>query len=51
LLATGGTAKAIADLVKMLGGEVAAYIFFIELAGLNGRDVLEGYDVRSVLVY
>ena len=51
LLATGGTAKAIADLVTELGGEIAAMLFFIELEGLKGREVLEGYDVRSVLAY
>ena len=51
LLATGGTARATADLVTELGGVVVSMLFFIELAGLRGRDVLEGYDVRSVLVY
>ena len=51
LLATGGTAKAIVELVEELGGVVVASLFFIELAGLNGRDVLKGQDVRSVLVY
>jgi len=51
LLATGGTAKAIADLVTELGGVIVSTLFFIELAGLGGRDVLAGYDVRSVLLY
>ncbi|MCL2404908.1 MAG: adenine phosphoribosyltransferase [Defluviitaleaceae bacterium] len=51
LLATGGTAKAIADLVMELGGVIVSALFFIELAGLSGRDVLAGYDVRSVLSY
>ena len=51
LLATGGTAKATADLVTELGGIVVSMLFFIELAELRGRDVLEGYDVRTVLVY
>ena len=51
LLATGGTAKAAAELVQEMGGIVAAQIFFIELAELNGRDVLGGQDVRSLLVY
>jgi len=51
LLATGGTAKAIAELVEELGGEVAAFVFFIELEGLNGRQVLKDHDIRSVLVY
>jgi len=51
LLATGGTAKATADLITEMGGEVVSMLFFIELAGLKGRDVLEGYNVRSVLTY
>ena len=51
LLATGGTAKATAELITQMGGEVVAMLFFIELTGLKGRDVLEGYDVRSVLEY
>lgn len=51
LLATGGTAKAIVELVEELGGTVVAAVFFIELAGLNGREVMGGVDVRSVLTY
>jgi len=51
LLATGGTAKAIADLVTELGGVVVSSLFFIELAGLSGREMLAGYDVRTVLSY
>ncbi|MCL2189749.1 MAG: adenine phosphoribosyltransferase [Defluviitaleaceae bacterium] len=51
LLATGGTAKAIIDLVQEMGGQVVSSLFFIELAGLNGREILRGQDVRSVLVY
>ena len=51
LLATGGTAKAAADLVAEMGGIVVAHIFFIELASLKGRDILKDQDVRSLLVY
>ena len=51
LLATGGTAKATADLITEMGGQVVATLFFIELAELKGRDVLEGYNVHSVLTY
>ena len=51
LLATGGTAKAIADLVTELGGVIVSTLFFIELTGLGGREALAGYDVRSVLAY
>jgi len=51
LLATGGTAKAAADLVAEMGGHIVAHVFFIELAELNGREILAGHDVRSLLVY
>ena len=51
LLATGGTAKATADLITALGGIIVSTLFFIELTVLSGRDMLTGYDVRSVLTY
>lgn len=51
LLATGGTAKAVAELIESNGGVVAAFVFFIELSNLGGRDTLAGYDVKSVLIY
>lgn len=51
LIATGGTMKAAAELVEELGGEVVKMLFLIELKGLEGRKVLEGYDVDSVVVY
>ena len=51
LLATGGTAKAVTDLVAELGGIIVAHIYFIELESLSGRVLLAGQDVRSVLVY
>ncbi len=50
LLATGGTAGALCDLVEQAGGVVAGCAFVIELALLNGRERLEGYDVRSLVV-
>ena len=49
LLATGGTAKALCELVELLDGEVVACGFLIELAFLDGRETLAGYDVRSLL--
>ena len=51
LLATGGTARALCGLVEQAGGVVAGCAFVIELAFLNGRDRLSGYDVHSLLVY
>src|SRR5262245_14386719 len=51
LLATGGTARATADLVKRLGGEVHALAFLIELVALNGRSKLAGENIHTVLQY
>ncbi len=51
LLATGGTAKAAAEMVKALGGEICGLGFVVELDGLKGRDKLKGYDVFSLLHY
>ncbi|HEY0078788.1 MAG TPA: adenine phosphoribosyltransferase [Pyrinomonadaceae bacterium] len=51
LLATGGTAKAVVDLVESLGGTVVGLAFVIELEFLPGRQRLAGYDVRSLLKY
>lgn len=51
LLATGGTARATADLVRQLGGEVHAMAFLIELADLNGRSRLTGENLYTVLTY
>jgi adenine phosphoribosyltransferase len=49
LLATGGTAKAICDLAQQLGGEVVGLAFVIELDFLEGRKLLEPYDVHSII--
>ena len=51
LLATGGTAKAVVDLVEQLGGKVIGLVFVVELEFLPGRQKLAGYDVRSVIKY
>jgi adenine phosphoribosyltransferase len=51
LLATGGTARAKVNLVEQLGGEVVGIAFVIELAFLNGREKLAGYDVHSLITY
>ncbi len=51
LLATGGTAKAMVQLVEKLGGEVYELAFLIELEDLNGRDVLKDCNVYSQLKY
>ena len=51
LLATGGTARATADLVKQLGGDVRGLAFLIELVALDGRAKLPGEHVHTVLKY
>ncbi|MFQ6134732.1 MAG: adenine phosphoribosyltransferase [Nitrososphaerales archaeon] len=51
LLATGGTAKAAAELVEKLKGKVVEIAFIIELNPLNGRKKLEGYNVYSMIGY
>lgn len=51
VLATGGTASAVARLVEQVGGKVAGLGFVIELTFLQGRDKLSGYDVFSLLQY
>lgn len=51
LLATGGTSKAGVLLIEKAGGVVAGLLYVIELAGLGGRKVLEGYPIRSLVHY
>jgi adenine phosphoribosyltransferase len=51
LLATGGTASALAELVGHLGGEVMACVFLIELESFKGRKQLEAYQVHSLIQY
>ena len=51
ILATGGTIRAMIRLVEQLGGEVAGVLVLMELAGLKGREVLKGYELRTVISY
>lgn len=51
LIATGGTTEAIVKMVEKEGGEVVKILFVMELAGLNGREKLKGYDVTSLITY
>ena len=51
VLATGGTAAAVAQLVEKLGGIVAGLAFVIELDFLNGREKLNGYPIQSLVHY
>ena len=51
LIATGGTAEAAAKLIEKSGGEVAGFVFVINLFDLGGKDLLEkkGYKCFSLL--
>jgi len=51
VLATGGTAKAVCDLVEQVGGEIVQCNFLMELSFLNGREKINRYEVYSPLVY
>jgi adenine phosphoribosyltransferase len=51
LLATGGTAAAVGNLVRKLGGEVVGYSFLVELRELKGRERLKPCPIWSVLEF
>jgi adenine phosphoribosyltransferase len=51
LIATGGTTAAVIKMVEKLGGEVVKICFVMELAGLEGRKALKGYNVESLIIY
>ena len=51
LLATGGTARALCDLVEKLGGQVMGCAFVVELAFLHGRERLAPFDVHALIDY
>ena len=51
LLATGGTAKALCELVEGAGAVVVACAFLVELSFLPGREALAAYDVQSLITY
>jgi len=51
VLATGGTAKAVAQLIEKLGGNVVGLSFVLELDFLKGRDKLPGHNINSLVHY
>ena len=51
LLATGGTAGCVCDIVAKLGGIVIKAVFLIELEDLSGRGALSGIDVQPIIKF
>ena len=51
VLATGGTAKAVTELIEKLSGKIAGLGFLIELSFLKGRDKLDKYNLYSIITY
>ena len=51
LLATGGTARAVCDLVTRLGGTIVGCVFVVELKFLGGRERLAPYPVHALIGY
>lgn len=51
LIATGGTVRASIDLIEELGGKVVKILTLMELAGLNARQSLSGYELDAVITY
>jgi len=51
LLATGGTVKAVTDLLNQFGAKIAGIGFLIELVDLKGREKLKGYPVHSLIKF
>lgn len=51
VLATGGTARATAEIVEELGGSVAAVAFLLEITALGGRAALGDRDILSLISY
>lgn len=49
LLATGGTCKAVIELVEKMGGKIAGIAFLIELTALKGREKFKGYDIITLI--
>ena len=51
VLATGGTAKAVCELVEKLGGEIVQFNFLMELGFLKGREKIKGHEIFAAMTY
>ncbi len=51
LIATGGTTRAMIELVESLGGVIVGVLVLMELAGLKGRQKIDGYRLDAAITY
>lgn len=51
VLATGGTAKAVCQMVEQLGGNIVQCNFLMEIGFLNGREKISEYEIFTALTY
>jgi len=51
VLATGGTAKAVCELVEQLGGVIVQCNFIMEIGFLNGREKIAGNEIFAAISY
>ena len=51
VLATGGTIKAVCELVERLGGEIVQCNFIMELSFLSGREKIKGQEIFAAITY
>ncbi|MCL9808595.1 adenine phosphoribosyltransferase [Flavobacterium luminosum] len=51
VLATGGTIKAVCELVEKLGGEIVQCNFLMELSFLTGREKIKGKEIFAAITY
>lgn len=51
LMATGGTTKAMADLLEEAGAKIVKIVCLIELEGLNGKEAVKDYDYEGIVKY
>ena len=51
VLATGGSAKAAAELIEKLGGKVVGVVFLVDITYLKGMEKMKGYDVFSLIKF
>ncbi len=51
LMATGGTTKAMADLLEEAGAKIVKIVCLVELEGLNGKEAVKDYDYEGIVKY